>query len=438
METQGQDKRNDFLCSSDFSFRNLIYQVSAEELPGLMDREKLCVYAGFDPTSSSLHLGNLLQLCNLKRLQEYGHKPIVVLGGGTAMIGDPGGKSAESRLLSTEEIEENIQGVLPQLEQFLDFSSSGGTNSALLVNNASWLNDLKLTDFLRDIGKHMTVGQMVAKESVRSRIERPEQGISFTEFTYMLLQGYDFLQLYNLYGCRVQLGGSDQWGNITVGIDLIGKIVGGKAFGLTSPLVVKADGTKFGKSEQGAIYLDKTKTTPFALYQYLLRSEDEVVGDYLRYFTFLDRDTVLDLDHKRLTDPKARESQQMLAHEVCSFIHGKDETEKVLKASKALYADDISLLTADILEAVAADVPKTSLSASRCEAGLGIVDALEATGLAKSRKDARTIIGQGGAYINNSRINDDRHLIQPGDFLDGRYLLLRRGRKEVHLLELSR
>ncbi|MCL5047534.1 MAG: tyrosine--tRNA ligase [Firmicutes bacterium] len=437
MVTSGKDQHSSLSCSTDFSFRNLIYQVSGEELLSLLDKEKLCVYAGFDPTASSLHLGNLLQLCNLKRLQDYGHRPIVVLGGGTAMIGDPGGKSTERNLLSSEEIEENIKGVLPQLEQFLDFSSTKKDNSALLVNNASWLNELRLTDFLRDIGKHMTVGQMVAKESVRSRIERPEQGISFTEFTYMLLQGYDFLQLYKLYGCNVQLGGSDQWGNITVGIDLIGKIGAAKAYGLTSPLVVKADGTKFGKSEQGAIYLDKAKTTPFALYQYLLRSEDEVVGAYLRYFTFLDHDTILDLDHKRSTNPKARDSQYRLADEVCRFIHGSEETEKVLKASKALYADDVALLTADILEAVSGDVPKTALGIERCKAGVSIVDVLEEAGLAKSKKDARTIISQGGAYLNNLRITDSQYLVKPEDFLEDRYVLLRRGRKEVHLLELS-
>jgi len=423
-------------CSSDLAFRKLIYQMSDEALPKMLDETVLGIYAGFDPTADSLHLGNLLQLCNLRRLQSYGHRPVVVLGGGTAMIGDPGGKSAERKLLSKEEIERNIDGVLPQLEQFLDFSLPKEKNPAVLINNSSWLDELKLTDFLRDIGKHITVGQMIAKESVKSRIERPEQGISFTEFSYMLLQGYDFLQLYKSHGSNVQIGGSDQWGNITVGIDLISKIAGGKAFGFTSPLVLKADGSKFGKSEQGAIYLDKRKTSPFALYQYLLRSEDETVGDYLRFFTFLDRETILDLDYKRSLNPKARDSQAALAYELCALIHGKDETNKVLQATKALYSDDVSLLSSDILDAVINDVPKTIFPIQTLENGIEIAEILAKTNLAKSKKDARTIIGQGGAYINNKRIQDS-DTIGDENLIDKKFILLRRGRKEVHLLVFS-
>jgi tyrosyl-tRNA synthetase len=352
------------------------------------------------------------------------------------MIGDPGGKTAERKLLSKEEIERNVEGVLPQLEQFLDFSLPKDQNPAVLVDNSAWLDELRLTDFLRDIGKHITIGQMIAKESVKSRIERPEQGISFTEFSYMLLQGYDFLQLYNSYDCKVQIGGSDQWGNITVGIDLIGKIAGGKAFGLTSPLVLKQDGTKFGKSEEGAIYLDKNKTSPFALYQYLLRSEDEMVGDYLRFFTFLAKEEIADLDAKRSANPKACDCQKALAYEVCALIHGEAEAKKALAATGALYSEDASLLTADILEAVSKDVPKTLFTLRELEEGIELVDTLAAANLAKSKKDARTIISQGGAYINNRRA-DASDSINRKDLIDGRFILLRRGRREVNLLEFK-
>ena len=305
----------------DWEFRRILHQVTDESLFDQLDKGTITAYAGFDPTATSLHMGNLLQIVNLRRLQDHGNRPIAVAGGGTGLIGDPSHKADERRLLDLEQLQENLRGIESQLARYLDFSTAAGSAQALLVNNADWLTTVSLTDFLRDTGKHFTVNQMVAKESVKSRLERPDVGISYTEFTYMLLQAYDFLHLFRSFGCTLQVGGSDQWGNITMGVELIRKVAGTQAYGLTSPLLVKSDGTKFGKSESGAIYLDAAITSPFAMFQYLLNSDDADAGNLLRYLTFLSHDEIRELDHQRETSPQDRASQRALARAVVSFVH---------------------------------------------------------------------------------------------------------------------
>ena len=313
--------------ADDLRFRGLIHQVTDAQLERHLDADRLTAYSGFDPTADSMHVGHLLQVCNLRRLQLAGHRPIAVAGGGTGFVGDPGGKSEERSLLSEEALQSNLEGIRRQLEHFLDFGQDDGSGQALLVNNAEWLRPMSLFEFLRDVGKHFTVNQMVAKDSVKTRLARADQGISFTEFSYMLLQAYDFLHLFDAFGCRLQLGGSDQWGNITMGIELVRKVRQQEVWGLTTPLVLKADGTKFGKTESGTVWLDAARTSPYQLYQFFLRSEDAVVGSYLRYFTFLDHDAILALDESTASRPERRESQRELARQVCTLVHGPTETD---------------------------------------------------------------------------------------------------------------
>ncbi len=422
--------------SEDLAFRGLIHQVSDRALYPMLDAGEVTAYIGFDPTADSLHVGHLLQLCNLRRLQLAGNRPITLAGGATGMIGDPGGKSEERQLLSRDDVAQNLIGIRAQLERFLDFSPALKAG-ALLVDNADWLSSYDLVSFLRDVGKHFTVNQMITKESVRSRIERPEQGISYTEFSYMLLQACDFLHLFAAFGCRLQMGASDQWGNITMGMDLIRKERGEGVYALTSPLVLKPDGTKFGKSESGTLFLDARKTSPYELYQYFYRSEDSVVGIYLRYFTFLAPEEILALDEEVLAHPERRQAQRVLAREVCDLVHGSSETAKVERAAEALYSEDVALLDEPTLLMALQDAPSSLLERSLLEGeGLDLVDALVVTGLAPSKSAARTTIAQGGAYINNKRVSSAARLSED-DLIAGRYLLLRRGRRELHLLCFS-
>ncbi len=421
--------------SEDLTFRGLVHQCSDDKLLALLDTEHLSAYIGFDPSADSLHVGSLLALCNLRRLQLAGHRPIALIGGATGFIGDPGGRSEERNLLSPEQIAANIAGIRPQLERFLDFSDAAGASRALVVNNADWLGAVRLVDFLRDIGKHMTVNQMVARESVRARLERPDQGISFTEFSYMLLQGADFLHLFETEACRLQLGGSDQWGNIVTGVELIRRIHGETAYALTSPLVLKADGTKFGKSVGGAVWLDARRTSPFAFYQFLWRSEDAVVGAYLRYFTFLEHEEILELDAATAEAPERRRAQRRLAHEVTTLVHGADETARVERAAQSLYTEDVAGLDAATLEmaldgAPASDLPVGALGGE----GIELVEVLVTSGLCASKSQARSAIEQGGAYVNNRRVSSIAARLTGADLLDGGYVLLRRGRREPHLL----
>lgn len=423
-------------CSEDLAFRGLVHQVSDPALLGRLDAGGETIYVGFDPTDDSLHIGNLLQLCNLRRLQLAGHRPIALAGSGTGLIGDPGGKAEERLLITPAELEANLAGIRPQLERFLDFSGGVG-QAAVVIDNGEWLGSLSLIDFLRDIGKHFTVNQMVAKEAVRARFERPDQGISYTEFSYMLLQAYDFLHLFDRFGCRVQLGASDQWGNITMGVELIRKLRGETAYALTTPLVTKPDGTKFGKTESEALYLDARKTSPYALYQYFYRVEDSVVGTYLRYFTFLSHDEIAALDEATTRQPEARQSQQSLARAVCTLVHGESEMTRAERAAEALYSEDVAALDERTLLEVFADAPSSTLPADALAgAGVDVAGALAASGLVASKSAARTAIAQGGAYVNNRRVAPEARLT-PSDLIAGRYVVLRRGRRELHLLRFG-
>ncbi|HXW34321.1 MAG TPA: tyrosine--tRNA ligase [Acidimicrobiales bacterium] len=419
----------------DLEFRGLVHQITDPGLLPKLDAGGMTVYAGFDPTADSLHVGSLLQLCTLRRLQRAGHRPIALAGGATGVVGDPGGKTEERPFLSDEQLRANLEGIRPQLERFLDFSADAGSSRAILVDNADWFREMRLLSFMREVGKHITVNQMIAKESVRSRIDRPDHGISFTEFSYMLLQGYDFMHLFDLYGCTLQIGGSDQWGNITVGTELIRKVRGEEVFGLTTPLVLKADGTKFGKTESGNVWLDARRTSPYQLYQFLLRSDDAVVGSYLRYLTFLDHPTILELDEQTKTHPEARSAQTALAREVCTIVHGEAQTAKAERAAGALFSEKISSLDEATFLEVCADAPSIDVARNEFDtSGLSLVDALVRTGLARSKSQARTTIGQGGAYVNNRRVGDPDARLGSDDLIYDRYVVLRRGRRDYHLL----
>ena len=414
--------------SDELQWRGLVHQVTDDDLFKMLDNERFTVYAGFDPTADSLHVGHLLQLCTLRRLQEGGHRPISLAGGGTGMIGDPGGKSQERNLLTAEQLQHNLTSIRGQLERFLDFTE----DRALLVNNGDWLWPLSLLDFLRDIGKHFTVNQMVAKESVKARFEGRDQGISFTEFSYMLLQAYDFLHLHDAHGCTLQIGGSDQWGNITMGVELIRKLRSTSAYGLTSPLVLKADGTKFGKTETGTVWLDPARTSPYRFFQFLINSEDAVVGTYLRYFTWLPREEIEALDAATAEHPERREAQRALAREVTKLVHGEDEARKAEDAAGALFGEGIAELDEATLLDVFAEAPSTTVA----RAPMSVMEALVATGLASSNGDARRTIQQGGAYVNNAKaadgpIDPDTHT------LHGRYVVLRKGKKSFAVLRFE-
>jgi tyrosyl-tRNA synthetase len=424
--------------AEDLRFRGLIHQITDPSLEHRLDSGRLTAYTGFDPTADSLHVGHLLQMCNLRRLQLASHRPIAVAGGGTGFVGDPGGKSEERTLLSEEQLRVNVAGIQRQLERFIEFDSGHADSRALLVNNADWLGDLSLFEFLRDVGKHFTVNQMVAKDSVKSRLSRADQGISYTEFSYMLLQALDFLHLFDAFGCRLQLGGSDQWGNITMGIELVRKVRQEDVWGLTTPLVLKADGTKFGKTESGTVWLDRDRTSPYQLYQFFLRSEDAVVGTYLRYFTFLPAGEILELDQATVDRPEERRAQRALARQVCSLVHGDRETEGAEQAAAALFGGEVAHLEERTVLDVFGDAPSTTLSRSLLDgSGVALVDLLVDTGLLDSRGKARTTISQGGAYVNNHRVEEvDRHL-DGADLIAGRYLLLRRGKRDHHLVRFE-
>jgi tyrosyl-tRNA synthetase len=417
--------------SEDLAFRGLIHQMTDPELPKRLDVPGLTVYAGFDPSADSLHVGNLLQLCTLRRFQDHGHRPISLAGGGTGLIGDPGGKQDERQLLDRETLDRYVERIRPQLAQLLDL------DHALLLNNADWLGALSTIEFLRDVGKHFTVNQMVAKESVKTRFERPDHGISYTEFSYMLLQAYDFLRLHLDHGCDLQVGGSDQWGNITMGVELIRKTCGDEAWGLTTPLVLKADGSKYGKTESGTVWLDPERTSPYAMYQFFLNTPDEQVGQLIRYLTFLEHDEIGALDAETSDHPERRAGQRALARAVVSLMHGADEVARCEEASAALFGEEIAGLSEDMLLAVTEDAPTTPVPRRELLDGVALVDALVRTGLAKSKGEARRTIDQGGAYVNNVRVADADRALGPGDLLHDRYVVLRKGRRDVHIVRAT-
>ena len=418
----------------DWDFRGLVHQMTDGGVFERLASGHVVVYAGFEPTASSLHLGHLLPLCNLRRLQLAGNVPIALAGGGTGLIGDPSFKDAERPFLTREQLDENVAGIAEQMSRFLDFSPSAGAARATMLDNANWLSTIDLVGFLRDVGKHFTVNQMIAKESVKSRIERDDVGLSFTEFSYMLLQAYDFLRLHLDYGCTLQLGGSDQWGNITMGTELVRKVTGHGADGLTSPLLLRADGTKFGKSESGQqVWLDARRTSPFAMYQFLLNSDDDTTPTLLRFFTFLDHEEIRHLDEATRDAPQNRLAQRALAHAVVALVHGEDAASKAARAGDALFAESIGELDEATLLEVVADAPSSNWPREQLVDGVDPVDVLVRCELAASRAEARRYLDQGGVYVNNVRIEATTR-VDIERALHGRYLVFRRGRRQLHLV----
>jgi len=422
----------------DLAFRGLIHQVTDDAIFDRLEAGGVTVYAGFDPTASSLHLGHLLQLCNLRRLQLAGNRPIALAGGGTGLIGDPSGRANERTLLSQDDLDANVANIRQQLGRFLDFTDDAGPTKAVLLDNAAWLTTISLTDFLRDIGKHFTVNQMIARESVKSRLERPDVGISFTEFSYMLLQAYDFLRLHIDHGCSLQIGGSDQWGNIVGGAELVRRVSGGAAYGLTSPLLVDSAGNKYGKTTTGNqnLWLDDSLTSAFQLHQFLLNAEDELTPTLVRFFTFLDHDEIASLDQSIRDEPQKRRAQRTLANEVVELVHGSNAARAAERAGEVMFSEDISELDEATLLQVVADAPTSDLSRDELAAGVDTAELLARSGLASSRGEARRFIEQGGIYVNNVRVDASTSLTLD-QTLHGRYLVLRRGRRQTHLITVS-
>src|SRR5438132_11160440 len=415
----------------ELQWRGMLYDAS-DGLQEALSRQKVTGYIGFDPTAPSLHLGSLLPIMGLVHLQRYGHTPIALVGGGTGMIGDPSGKTLERQLLSKEQIEHNLEGIREQLSHFLDFEAR--TNAAMLVNNADWLAPLSLVDFLRDTGKYFTVNYMLAKESVKRRYEQGE-GISFTEFSYMLLQAYDFLVLYDRYDCILQMGGSDQWGNIVAGTELIRKLRGDRGYGAVFPLVTTSGGIKFGKTEAGTIWLDPRLTSPFRFYQFWFNTDDRDVVKYLKYFTMLNRQEIAELETSVVVAPEQLEAQRRLAQEVTRMVHGEANLRKAIQASQVLFGGEITDLSAEDVLDIFAEVPSSAMPRALFEGeGLPLVDAVVASGFATSKGAARRIIEAGGVYVNNRRVTDVRAMIGLSDLIDGQYLVMRKGAREYHLI----
>jgi tyrosyl-tRNA synthetase len=418
----------------ELQWRGLIFDAT-EGLSDLFARERVTAYIGFDPTASSLHIGSLLHMVTLARMQRFGHSPIAIAGGGTGMIGDPSGKAKERTLLTPDEINANVEGIKAQLARFLDFDRAA--NPARLVNNADWLASFDLLGFLRDTGKYFTVNYMLQKESVNRRLES-EDGISYTEFSYLLLQARDFLELFDRYGCTLQMGGSDQWGNITAGIELIRKLRAKKAHGLVTPLVTMASGVKFGKTEAGTIWLDPERTSPFRFYQFWFNTDDRDVVAYLKYFTFLERAAIDALVSTLASAPDKREAQRVLAREVTALVHGADQVTRAERASSVLFSEDIATLTADDVLAVFEDVPSTEIPADEFGgAGLAMVDLVARVQLAASKSEARRLVQSGGVYMNNRRIADLQARITIADAIGGRLVVLRKGQKQTHIVRVA-
>lgn len=419
---------------SELTWRGLIHQTTDDQhLPGYLSGGQRTVYAGFDPTADSLHVGHLMGLVQLRRFQRAGHQPILLVGGATGMIGDPSGKSEERNLLTVEALRHNVQQIQEQVRRFVDFDDQ--QRPAHLVNNLDWMGSFGYLEFLRDVGKHFPVNVMLAKDSVRGRLERSDAGLSYTEFSYMLLQAYDFVHLNRNFHCELQLGGSDQWGNITAGIDLARRLDGKQLFGLTWPLLTKSDGTKMGKTESGAIWLSAERTSPYAFYQYWINLDDADVGRCLRYFTDLSQAEVEALDQSRTTDAAQRESQRALATELTRLVHGDDGLKLAQRATEIFFGAEISELSDAQLTGIFADVPSEQLPAERLAGdGLGILEAFCAAGLAKSNGEARRTVTQGGAYVNNRRVDSSDARLTAKDLASETVMVLRSGKKKYALL----
>ncbi|MEI4799901.1 tyrosine--tRNA ligase [Bacillus sp. NPDC077411] len=411
----------------DLEFRGLInQQTDAEGLQELLEKESVKLYCGFDPTADSLHIGHMLPILILRRFQQAGHQPIALVGGATGLIGDPSGKKAERTLNEKETVAFFSERIKEQLSNFLDFNKEG--NPATIANNYDWIGSLDLITFLRDIGKNFGLNYMLAKDTVASRLET---GISFTEFSYMILQSYDFLNLYQTHGCRLQIGGSDQWGNITAGLELIRKSEeDAKAFGLTVPLVTKSDGTKFGKTEGGAVWLDPEKTTPYEFYQFWINTDDRDVVKYLKYFTFLSHEEILELEKQVAEAPEKREAQKALASEMTKLVHGVEALEQAIKISAALFSGSVAELTAAEIEQGFKDVP----SVERSVEDALLVDVLVESKISPSKRQAREDITNGAVYVNGERTQELDYMITEKDRIEGKFTIIRRGKKKYFLI----
>ncbi|MBO1205229.1 tyrosine--tRNA ligase [Staphylococcus nepalensis] len=410
----------------DLKWRGLIYQQTDETgIENLLNKEQVTLYCGADPTADSLHIGHLLPFLTLRRFQEHGHRPLVLIGGGTGMIGDPSGKSEERKLQTEDQVELNVQGISEQMHKIFEFGTDKG---AKLVNNKDWLGQISLIDFLRDYGKHVGVNYMLGKDSIQTRLEH---GISFTEFTYTILQAIDFGHLNKTYNCKVQVGGSDQWGNITSGIELMRRMYGEtEAFGLTIPLVVKSDGKKFGKTEGGAIWLDADKTSPYEFYQFWINTTDADVIKFLKYFTFLSKEAIDTLETSLNEAPHLREAQKALAENVTRFIHGQAALDDSIRISQALFSGDLKSLSARELKEGFKDVPQVELDHQTTN----IVEAIVETGIASSKRQAREDVNNGAIYINGERQQDLNFELSNEDKIENEFTIVRRGKKKYFMV----
>ncbi|KPV44048.1 tyrosine--tRNA ligase [Alicyclobacillus ferrooxydans] len=414
----------------DLEYRGLLFQITdRDELARLLDEQSISLYVGFDPTADSLHIGSLLPILTLRRFQLAGHKPIAVVGGATGLIGDPSGRKSERTLNSPEVVEGWTEKIQNQLSRFIDFERS--ENKGQVVNNLDWSKFMTVIEFLRDVGKNFSVNTMLSRESVATRLEG---GISFTEFSYMLLQANDFLELFNRHDCVLQIGGSDQWGNIVAGIDLIRRVTGQQGYGLTLPLVTKADGTKFGKTESGAVWLDETKTSVYQFYQFWVNTGDEDVIRFLKYFTFLSREEIDELEQEVQTNPGGRKAQKVLAEQITALVHGKAETERAIHMSGVLFSGNIEGLTVTELQDVFQGVPSTVIAAGD---PMDIVSLLVASGACTSRRQAREDVTNGAVSVNGVRVTDVERTFGREDMFGSEYLVFRRGKKKYFLLKFE-
>lgn len=415
--------------------RGYVEWCNAEDrLREVMDEGMITAYVGFDPTADSLHVGHLIPLMALAWLQRAGHRPIALAGGGTGLIGDPSGKSRERNLITVEEVRRNVEGVRPQLAHFLDFDC--GANSALLLNNYDWLSSHSFLEVLRDVGKYFSVNSLIAREYVRSRLEDPDKGISYTEFSYVLLQAMDFRHLYEAHGCRLQMGGNDQQGNLLAGSDYVRKSMGGEVFGLTQPLLLTASGTKFGKTEAGAVWLDPRRTSPYRFYQFWFNTDDRDVERLLKLFTFLPLDEIRDLMERHAARPEERAAQRRLALEVTQLVHGEGSALSVVKASSVLFdaESDLTDLTEETYAALREEVPFAEVNLGLPAA---LLDVLTVCGAFESRGEAKRAIRQGGVSLNGMRASDEGATVSREELGRGRYLFVRIGRKRFHLVAFS-
>jgi tyrosyl-tRNA synthetase len=413
----------------DLQWRGIIYQQTDEVgIKEALEKEKISLYCGVDPTADSMHIGHLLPFLTLRRFQEHGHRPVVLVGGATGMIGDPSGKSEERKLQTTEVIQHNVECIQKQLSQIFEFE---GEHGAIMVNNYDWAGSMDIVTFLRDYGKHVGVNYMLAKDTIANRLET---GISFTEFTYTILQAMDFLHLYEKFDCKMQVGGSDQWGNITTGLELIRKMApeGSKAYGLTIPLVTKADGTKFGKTESGAIWLDPEKTTPYEFYQFWINTADADVIKYLKFFTFLSKEEIEALEESVKNEPHLRKAQKALAEEMTHLIHGQESLDQAIKITEALFNGEIQNLTAAEIKQGFKDVPSYEHTTGE---EIGIVDLLIAAGIVSSKRQAREDVTNGAISINGQRVTETDYVISEKDRIEGQFTVIRRGKKKYFLIK---